>query len=369
MKYIHPAVLKLLKRVGRYLIKICPTSEYWYSHNFFAVHHGIIFAVGTISLFLFAAWSLFCNWHTLSAILALNNNFFAYRSLAAYAKLTLVFGILIFLCLLYITYAFYLMEASSCPAYLLTALIYILIGAATVLTLLWCVYMYYAYIYLIQIQIICYIDTLSTLQMCLAIMVPLLVLIALRYCATKYFAENTVVTGFCVLLTLLFFNLLIAYIFGPVLLCDDIAFGIASIGREVHICLLCTLEYIYHLLIVRQGPARFGIYEFNVLVSLTGCALGTRIGFRTTHTFIQLCFTDFNFFFISLVVCLLILSYLCISLNFIFELFSINTKPLNYVFIFLFLLVTSFFCRGIFNNNMCIYQQIHSNTVRNVYNF
>ena len=321
MKYIHPAILKCLKFIGKYLIKLCPTVEYAYSCSFWAVNRYIIFFTITLLLFLFAVHCIACNRYTLYAILVFNNNFFAYRSLNAYIRLTFVFVILIFLCLLYITYAFYLIDYSSYPEYLFIALIYILLGCCCILIALWCIYIYYAYIYLIQIQIVCYMDTLSTLALCAMFVGQLMLVILIRCCATKYCNNNNAVRLICILCTLAFFNLSIAYIFGPILLCKNIAFAVATVGREVHICLFCTILYLYHLLIIRQGPVYFGVYEFSTLASLGGCALGARLGFRTMHAFIQMCFSDFNFFFISFVICILILIYLYIFISFFFDFF------------------------------------------------
>ena len=197
-------------------------------------------------------------------------------------------------------------------------------------------------------------DTLSTPALCAMLVGQLMLVILIRCCAIKYCNNNNVARLICILCTLAFFNLSIAYIFGPILLCKNIAFAVATVGREVHVCLLCTILYLYHLLIIRQGPVYFGVYEFSTLASLGGCALGARLGFRTMHAFIQMCFSDFNFFFISFVICILILIYLYIFISFFFDFFLINKKFLNYLFLFLFLFALSFFF-GLYMTTICAY--------------
>ena len=343
MKYLPTKIYNLLKRIYPWLINLCPTRKYEFNTGFVARYRYIIFGVITVVLLFIALRMFWYNWGTLAAILVLNNDIFTFSNFTAYVKFVGICSSLIFLCLIYIIYALYLLDYSYLSEFMLKAFVYVLVLCAIFLCILLFIYAYYGYIYLVHTKLLCYLENLSTGCLSLHVLVVLICFISIKHVVVVPVKINNFIFIIYISVLLIFFNLSLTYIFEPILLCKYVAWLLTTYCREVHIYLLCTLCYLYYLTVGRRNGIRCGWLNVYILVDLAGCALGARIGFRTEHVFINQCFIDFNFFVLSFIFFFLILLCLYFYLRFVVELFCWRSTFLNLLFISLSLFIVFFF--------------------------
>ena len=282
MKYIHPRILKWLKRVGKYLINICPTMQYAFSSNLVAEHRHFLFYLITITLLLLAVNSIWFNRSIFAAILLISNAVFILPSDMDYIKFTCVCGILIFLCLTYITYLFYLEEHKRLSSSLVGKLVYMLLSCIVIVGMIWGLFIYYSYVCIIQVNITQNLEYLTNTELILNVFMALLGLFGMRNVANVYGSKYPILTVFCIIFTLVFFNIAIAHIFGTFLYFDNNFFQDVSISSEVYIFLLFTICYLGYFFICDKGIAYFALPEWYLLAILSGFALGLRLCFYTT---------------------------------------------------------------------------------------
>ena len=333
MKYINKRILKWLMRISKYLIRFCPTVQYIWSNSKLAEYRHFVFFLTTAILLFIATSTTWFNWPTIVAILIPSNNMFVLRGAVEYCKFTCLCGIFIFLCLLYITYFLYLDKRAELPSQLVGSLIYLLLFCIVIVGTVWCLFIYYGYVCIIQINIIYSLESLTDVWLIGIVFSALICLVSVCILANIYGKKYPALIIIRIVATLFFFNLVIAHIFGTFLYFDCIFFQAVVFNSEVYIYVVLTICYLCYLFTREDATAHLEISEWYILLVIAGFALGLRLCFYTTVFDTCLLNNVLDFFFIDFVRAVWVV---CLFYSTMFNIFwthNFDQKRLNKGFI------------------------------------
>ena len=281
MKYIHKRILKWLRRIRKYFIKFCTTVQHIWSNGKVAKYRYFVFFSATALLVFIAISTTWLNWSTVVVILMPSNNMLVLYEAIDYCKFTCLYGIFIFLCLFYINYFLYLDKRAELSSRLVSSLIYLLLFCIVIVGTVWCLSIYYGYVCMIQINIIYSLESLTGVWLIGIIFGAPICLASVYILANIYGKKYPVLIIIRAVATLLFFNLVIAHIFGTFLYFDSIFFQVTVFNSEVCVYAILTICYLCHLF-TRGGITEYlAISEWYGLAAIAGFTLGLQLCFYT----------------------------------------------------------------------------------------